>query len=88
MKLLAEGKPVFLESGVLRLNIPAAPSADDKRPGMEAALDYSTFMPSLFQEMAGSPTTLWEPATSWRAISIRPPSSLSRGIFQFIGFLI
>lgn len=81
VKLLAEGKPVFPELGILRPSIPAALSAADKRPGMDTALDYSSFMPDPFQEMAGSLTTLWEPATSWRVNSIRPPSSLSGGIF-------
>lgn len=73
VKPLAKGKPVFLESGVLSPNIPAAPSAADKRPGMDTALDYSSFMPEPLQEMAGSPTSLWEPAASWRVNSIRPP---------------
>lgn len=88
MKPLAEGKPADLDLGVLRLNIPAVPSADDKRPGTDTALDYSSFMPNLFQEVAGSQSVVGEPAISWRAISIKPPSSLSRGIFQLVGFLI
>lgn len=69
MKLLAKGK--LLESGIQSPNIPAVPSSNNKRLGMDAALDYSSFMPNLFQEMSGSPTTLWEPAT-WRVVSIKP----------------
>lgn len=63
MKPLAKGKPVLLESGLQSPNIPAVPLSNDKKLGMDAALDYSSFMPNLFQEMAGSLTTLWEPAT-------------------------
>lgn len=82
------GTAGFLNSRVLRLSIPATRSADYKRPGIDTATHCYSFVPTLFQEMAGSPTVLWEPAMSWRAISIKPPSSLLRGIFQFIGFLI
>lgn len=88
MKPLADRQPGILQPRVLRLNIPAARSDDDKRPGMDAALDYCSFMPTQFQETAGSPTVLWEPAISWRVISIKPPASLLRGIFQLIGILI
>lgn len=50
-------------------------------------LDYYSFIPALFQEMAGS-HHIPRASHFWRVFSIKSPSSISVGVFQLIGFLI